>query len=67
MATTEHAAHCIDLAKYSVQDELDAQGIETALDITDPEAVLTIPAWNMTMDEVVAQWLADGNITCNCH
>lgn len=63
MATT-HTSTCAVNADSLVTEELHLQGLweDTYVDGDD----LRIPAWGMTVREVVAMWLAEGIVTCRC-
>jgi hypothetical protein len=64
--TATHTASCLSNADALVTEELDLQGL---WDATRPHANgvdLVIPAWGMTVAEVVAMWLSEGTVTCRC-
>jgi hypothetical protein len=67
MTTTAHTAHCLDLAAYEVQAELDSQRIQTEVRHTKAHGdQLVIPAWSATFAEITEEWLNDGVVACTC-
>lgn len=66
MTNTTHTRHCLTNADSSVTEELHLQGLwEDTTPMADG-VNLWIPAWGMTVCDVVAMWLSDGTVTCRC-
>lgn len=64
---TNHKRQCLNNADSLVTEELSIQGL---WEDTYPHANgvdLVIPAWGMTVAEVVTMWLDEGTVTCRCN
>jgi len=64
-ALLPHADQCVTNADALVTEELHLQGLWESVEIDGED--LRIPAWGMTVREVVAMWLSDGTVSCRCH
>jgi hypothetical protein len=59
-----HTAQCRSNADTLVTEELHLQGLWDATYVDGDD--LRIPAWGMTVRNVVDMWLSEGTVTCRC-
>lgn len=64
---TVHHRQCWAHAEDSLTAELELQGLFDSIEYLDDDATdYRIPAWDTTEQAVVATWLSDETVTCEC-
>lgn len=62
-----HTRRCWERAEGRLMDELVAADLDLTVEYLDDDAAdFRVPSWDATQQEIVAMWLSDGTVPCDC-